>query len=416
MKIRIREDCRGMSIITLALFMFSATSFWESNSLNKLLVSGIVVICFAMIIAVKKGIFLTAIINDRVILWLVVNYSIFTIYGFFFLRAGEFNWDFVLFNGVSLVFITIILKSFKSSEQMLDILCTACKLAIIATGLYIYTQETISFSNIVFGSRLGYNLSGNVNTVATCLAIMYLPAFYSAISKLVKGEKDIAGFLCSCFAIIIMLMTGSKKALIVIVISFIMTMYIYRKPVKYVIIPVCIFAGIYMILNVSMIYNTIGYRILDMLATFEIGEAVTKSRSTEVRFDYIILGLRSFWKHPIFGGGMNYFQYINGVIHYSHNNFVEMLNNFGLVGFFVFYGVSFKSLRYFSQVWKNKNQEHMNIAIFCLMFVISKLSLDMAMVSYSSLGIYYLPFIVPAVVMYKFRQETRVGFYERGKT
>ncbi|WP_105618954.1 O-antigen ligase family protein [Vallitalea okinawensis] len=409
MIIRINKNKRKYAIIkaAFALFLFSSTVFWEENSLDLLLASGIVIIALTVITIINGKIYSNAIINCRVIWWIVANFIVFEIYGLIFLRAGSFNWDFVGFNGVLLVCISIMCLSIPSTEELVNIIATSCKIGIFATAIYIYAN-TINFSNISFGTRFGDALSGNVNTVATCFAMMYLPVIYTVA---IKKKRDIFGIICCLVALVCMLMTGSKKGMLVILISFIMIMFLYKKPLKYFIFPIIIIVGIYAVFNVPELYNTVGYRIVDMLASFGIGTAVTAAQSTSIRKDLIVMGLKSFWNSPIFGGGMNYFQFINNARYYSHNNFVEILNGFGVIGLALFYGISLKSLRFFCGQRKRVYQDKESIYIFCITMIVMKLTLDMAMVSFSSLGIYYLPFLFPAMIMYKERRLKQ----ERGK-
>ena len=96
-----------------------------------------------------------------------------------------------------------------------------------------------------------------------------------------------------------MLLTGSKKALLVIVIATVMVLFIYKKPIKYFIFFKYCNRGIYAVFNVPALYNTVGFRVVDMFATFGIGTAVTRAQSTSIRSEYIIMGLKSFLNHPI---------------------------------------------------------------------------------------------------------------------
>ena len=61
------------------------------------------------------------------------------------------------------------------------------------------------------------------------------------------------------------------------------------------------------------------------------------------RMVYIRRGLSQFLKSPFFGNGMCYSVYMFGT--YTHNNFVEMLLNFGVVGFIIYYSSYYISMR-----------------------------------------------------------------------
>lgn len=407
MIISISKSKINSNIITfsIALFLFSSTCFWEENSLDLLLLSGIIVIVLTLVSCLYSKLGLATIVHCGAIRWIIVNFILFEVYGLLFLKAGKFNWDFIGFNGILLTCIAIMCLTINSSEELIDCISTSCKLSIFATAIYMFSTGAITFRNISMGTRLGDSLSGNVNTVATCFGMMYLPVFYSVV---LKKKRSIFGIVCCGIAAICMVITGSKKAMLVILISVFMILFLYRKPYKYILFPLLIVIGVHMVLNVQILYNALGFRIIDMLASFGIGNAVTAAQSTTIRKYLISIGLKSSLGRPILGGGMNYFQYINKVRYYSHNNFVEILNNAGVVGLFMFYGIAIRSTIFFLMHRKYVNNKLDSIYILCLAMIGMKLLLDMAMVSFSSLGVYYLPFLFPAIIMYKEKRSLRL--------
>jgi len=53
-------------------------------------------------------------------------------------------------------------------------------------------------------------------------------------------------------------------------------------------------------------------------------------------------GIRLFYERPIFGWGADGFRYFNNVdFTYSHMNFLELLVNYGIIGFILFYSMYF---------------------------------------------------------------------------
>ena len=163
--------------------------------------------------------------------------------------------------------------------------------------------------------------------------------------------------------------------------------------------------GIYAIFNVPFLYNTIGFRVIDALATLGFGTSVTGAQSTAIRNDYIKMGMESFLNVPVFGGGMNYFQFINNARYYAHNNYVEMLNDFGLVGTLIYYVPSIKAGKFImDNIRFKKNIFPRELSIFVILYISTKLILDYAMVSFSALCIFYIPFLIPAEI-YRRRYE-----------
>ena len=92
-------------------------------------------------------------------------------------------------------------------------------------------------------------------------------------------------------------------------------------------------------------------------------------------------GLRLFYERPILGWGADGFRYFNSVdFTYSHMNFLELLVNYGIIGFILFYSIYFSIFKNLKAV--NSIEEELVISdkyIF-VFFLIVTLILDIAMV------------------------------------
>lgn len=99
--------------------------------------------------------------------------------------------------------------------------------------------------------------------------------------------------------------------------------------------------GYWLIMNVAPLYTLIGHRMDTMLNSFR-GTGEVDS-STTTRLSLIEKGLRWFEERPWFGHGGDNFRtlmatyYPHELALYAHNNFVEILVNFGIFGFVLFY-------------------------------------------------------------------------------
>lgn len=393
MKVRLNKNNIFNFIRSLIIIVFFVSSicFWEESKLNFLMISDLVIILLTFLVIFYKKNILLKLLSYKVFYWIIFNFTMFEFYGIFFLRTGTFNWDFILLNGVLLLCLSMIFLSYDTSDEIIDSLIISSKISIIIVFCYMINTGVINFSNITFGSRLGDTLSGNVNIVATCLGILFLFSFYSVI---LKEKRTIIGIVTSLISVLCMLLTGSKKAIIILLVSLLMWFFIYKKKSKYFNFILLVVILFYMIFNIPILYDTIGFRIIDMFATLGIGKAVTTASSTAIRLDFVKIGFMSFLKNPLFGGGINYFQYINKTLYYSHNNYIEILNSFGIFGIILYYLNSIKCLIYFL-----KNKEHnRNLYFLCIFMIILKYILDISMVSFSSLAIFYLLFIIPSII------------------
>lgn len=401
---------RFIATLEIVLVFFSSTCLWSEVNIKKYLVISILVLGIAFASSLIFGINIYKTVNNRYILWVCVLYSIFEVYGLLFLRIGEFNWDFVLFSGILQIALTLVLMQIDDKDDLIKTFCTACKWALLLVCLYMVFSGSLTLSDISFGSRLGDELSGNVNTVATNIGIMLVPAVYLLFLPCETRCSRVSSSGIVILATLCMGVTGSKKGLLVLAIIFIMYFLIEKKTIKFLIFPLVSIGVIYAIFNVSFLYNTIGFRVVDMFATLGMGTSVTKAQSTVIRDDLIKEGLKSFWNHPILGGGMNYFQFINHARYYSHNNYVEILNNMGILGLLLYY-VPFVNVArkliiemrtYYLDDAKRK------LYIFLLAYLSVKFILDFAMVSYTALCTFTIPFLFVFEIYRREKEERKL--------
>jgi O-antigen ligase len=67
-------------------------------------------------------------------------------------------------------------------------------------------------------------------------------------------------------------------------------------------------------------------------------EGTLEGRETGIRSGMIVEALRLWWERPVAGYGIDQFRYANRLYGtYSHNNYTEMLANFGVIGLLAYY-------------------------------------------------------------------------------
>lgn len=102
-----------------------------------------------------------------------------------------------------------------------------------------------------------------------------------------------------------------------------------------------VLAGYFLIVSVPFLYNMVGYRMESMIAGFLGGEGSDASTSTRMRL--VEHGVAFFQMSPVIGhGGANFSAldaayYNAGSGYYAHNNFIEILTDYGVVGFCLYY-------------------------------------------------------------------------------
>lgn len=99
--------------------------------------------------------------------------------------------------------------------------------------------------------------------------------------------------------------------------------------------------GYFLIMNIPFLYDMVGYRMESMVVGFLGGEEIDASTST--RMSLIEHGMEFFQMSPIIGhGGANFSALDAAYFHanagyYAHNNFVEILTDYGIIGFCLYY-------------------------------------------------------------------------------
>ena len=219
---------------------------------------------------------------------------------------------------------------------------------IVSIPIGIYLVRT--FQQAHWWSRLGEAFGMNENAVG----LYFLVPFIFAITEISRKNRIIINICSIAVCLYVMLLSGSKKALLGLIIFVIVYLYFKSKGMgKKVLIIVASIAGVYALMwavySVPLLYNIIGYRMQLFLSTFLNGSAITGSGSTSERLDMISYGLRLFAKSPLFGNGINTFQYYygtaTGFYAYAHNNYIEILSTLGLLGFCLYYARHYKMIK-----------------------------------------------------------------------
>ena len=84
MSIKKNKEYNLLSVIAIALFLFSSTCFWEETKLKLLMISGSVIVIITIWTILKNRVTPNMIVNCKTIQWLIINFCLFEIYGLFF--------------------------------------------------------------------------------------------------------------------------------------------------------------------------------------------------------------------------------------------------------------------------------------------------------------------------------------------
>lgn len=379
----IRND-RAYILVTLTVAFFSTVSLHTMELRYVYASLMLLIVLSAPVFLYAKGLLRKTIISIPA-LWILANYSVFLFNGIFRLRAATFNTDFFIFNVAVLLSVSGLLLSIDQRKDKTDTVCLSAVFGSLLTCAYMVITQ---YSEIVSGDfRVGDNLSGNVNSVAVCLGIGSFSAIY-----LLLNRKKVVYAASAAIIIFFMLITGSKNSLIVLcVIAIYFLIYETKGRKKRIfILSATLVVGFILVFKNSYLYNIIGYRIVDFLGQLGLPiRGASYSNSTALRIHYYEEGFKAFLSKPLFGGGMKYFEAFSGAGTYSHSNYIEVLANFGVVGFLLYYApILYTGVG----LVRKRHEDYSMLATSCMIFLI--LLLDFSMITYSALSVYYYPYVL----------------------
>lgn len=254
--------------------------------------------------------------------------------------APHFQWDtlYAMFVALILSFFYIMLvDDFWAIDLLANFYiwsCVAMIIALIATDQFFLEDE-----------RLGQTLSGNANTFSAMLMSSTVFCAWHMVCRCTRKNRIlyIAAYVLQLVA---MGLSGGRKTIVaVLACTFLFILFSSNKKrppmarnllIALLVVSVVFFA----FLNVPFLYDSVGARFESLLG-FE--NASVEVSSDRLRRRMIELALDGWVKSPIFGHGFNEFKYYNlettGHFFFSHNNFVELLYDVGLVGFVLYYSM-----------------------------------------------------------------------------
>ncbi|MCR2823819.1 O-antigen ligase family protein [Lederbergia panacisoli] len=199
---------------------------------------------------------------------------------------------------------------------------------------------------ITKGVRLGGEISQeNVfGFYAAVTAVLCI--FYAYIYK--KRMYILLAFIPIFFS----MMSGSKKAFLIIIVGVLLINYFNSEGKKFgkQLIGLFLIIGVGYIAFYIPAFNIVTSRITEFwIYTF--GDSSTIDKSTFYRQVMIEGGLELFKNNPIVGYGISnygyYFQRLTGYnFSYAHNNYIEILVNNGIIGFLLYYSLFIYNLKH----------------------------------------------------------------------
>ena len=380
----------------MALMMFSATALYtEATAIIYICITSVVLL-FVYIKVIHKISLLKKIASSGYFLWLTVFYLFIMADGYLRTQFEKMNFDYLMFSWLSICMFGILLYDFDDPRRLLCGFCKACLLASVSVVIYIIAHE---WHLIILGAtRIGESLSGNVNTAGMHLGLYSLGVLFLYIKKQNK-------FLLVPYIIIIifMLLTGSKKVFIPIFLGLVMYEVSGGIKLRKLLVLCGAFLVLgFLILNNSYMYQVIGVRILAFIREMGFGDnAILNDGSTIERKQLIVTALSLFATKPLLGWGYFATARFSDLHLYAHNNYVEILANYGITGFILYYSIYLKLSCEAFRLPKNNYHRY-----FILVLLFNLLLCDIATVSYTYGLMIYIPTILSSIYLQKNTEST----------
>lgn len=331
--------------------------------------------------------------------WMIVVYGFFSLSMLWALRWQISAWKLV-YDLLPVFITTFAVYSFltRSPGNLKRVLW------VFLVTLFVYFVYVLfnlgDIQSLAEGERIGTTINENMgfenddsvrfNSNMIGMNLCYL--LFVGYILLFKNQKSfflrIASILVAAIVVYLILMTGSRKSFILLLLPLVVFPLLSMNRAKTLLviplIAIVVIAAIYAIMNVSSLYNVIGYRFEDM---FNILSNSTSGGEDISRMILVQYGIEWFQDQPILGYGINNFRVLSdntvlfaGRNFYAHNNYIELLVGVGIVGFLIYYSCYF----YF---WKKlrKNVAGNQLNTWAVVLIMTNLFLDVAMVSYYSL-------------------------------
>lgn len=185
--------------------------------------------------------------------------------------------------------------------------------------------------------RLGWevgqpNMAGQAAAVGAVIAVHNLQSFEHSAHRV---QLRIIWGIAAVFLLAVAIGTQSRRAWLILVVALVVYSWLTRK------IGMAISLGVAIAAFVSLSALSGNPERLQSLRAVFSGERDGMSGSDENRVDLVQAGWQTFLESPITGKGTGELRWANqdtfGQVVASHNNFVEILANNGLIGFIAFY-------------------------------------------------------------------------------
>lgn len=229
-----------------------------------------------------------------------------------------------------------------------------------AFASFIYTLLFIPLVDIsaLSGARVADAMSAddstpNVNVISMCSSFACILFAFFGLS-----EKKITYYLIAIAAFVFTVILGSRKSLLSVLLFLLVIFYKTSARNKSKLLTYGLFTLLAMMIIIPKDYLQFIIERFGVLDYFVSGNKIVIDESDNNRLEMLNHGITYFSNKPLFGNGyMNFailFHRDGYMLTYSHNNFIEILADLGIVGFIIYYIPFISILRNIRKSQKSK--------------------------------------------------------------
>lgn len=387
------------SIIVISIILFTNLVIENGKYLVYIYIAIACTLAYVMFLIFKKPNIIKELFKSYHLIWITLFAIEMFIYGFFGKETEQYSLKFHMLNLVWIFMVLIILQNHKGKTK--DIMAKTASIVITAMSTYILFNDFSMFIKIFTNGeigRIGATASGNVNATAISYVFLLIPILYKI--GIDKSNKYIP---FAILGIVFMLLTGSKKGiigLVIILCIIIISKAKNNKELVKTILKIGIMISIIAILSycIPVLHNLLGERIENMVSSIMNFNENDQS-STGLRLNFILTAFTKAWDKPILGHGWSSFAPMYGYSSlyqtnmYTHNNYAEILFSFGLLGLFLYYWFPIKMI---VKTSKNANKGRKTLG---WLYIVNMLFIDFAAVTCYSSILGFLAFSIVNLVL-----------------
>lgn len=268
---------------------------------------------------------------DNYVKWRIWYIIVFLLSLLWSIRKDEALKMFINNVAISAVLLSIYIN-IKNMKGIIDIL-QAMLFSLFVNGIYAVNHagllEYIGVPNLI-------NWPSNSTSLRYALGIIFL---FVLLTQATEFYKKIYYIICAVIFSYVLIFSGSRGGLILLLATFFFGLILKKnnalKKIVTIILIICLIIALFnLIMTNEILYNAIGKRFDKFSEAFEKGGL---EGAEGARTDFIKLGFKLFLDRPLNGYGGYGFTAQNPLGCYSHNDYIELLVEFGLLGVFVYY-------------------------------------------------------------------------------